>query len=426
MTPQKRRFVGERVRLEDVAQINPKAARQLNDEDEVIFLPLASVNVDGTVSEGIVSKRGEVKKGHPYFRQGDVLVAKITPSFENGKIALASIPLAEGYSSTEFHVVRANPERVRPDYLLAFLRSPQVINHCSQRMKGSAGQKRVPKEVLSNLQMDIPSLDAQADFCLRLNSISGLIRACQLAIDRLDSLVKSRFVEMFGSGDECGGFMCKLSDVAEIASGITKGRKIKKAELIAVPYLSTANVQTGRLDLSVIKTIDATPSEIERFKLFEGDVLMTEGGDPDKVGRGAIAHNLPQNCIHQNHVFRVRLNTEVISPEYFESFLQSPDCREYFFRSSKQTTGIATINRTQLNNLPVWVPPTVEQHKFTAFAAQVDKSRFVDLRNTARAVNRYWVLGDAKDLNGGLIELKCCLFCLHSPTRFHDMSSGRL
>ena len=109
--------------------------------------------------------------------------------------------------------------------------------------------------------------------------------------------------------------MCKLSNVGDITSGITKGRKAKETELVTTPYLSTANVQAGRLDLSVVRTIDVTPSEIERYRLRDGDILMTEGGDPDKVGRGAIAHSLPENCIHQNHVFRVRLNKQVISPE---------------------------------------------------------------------------------------------------------------
>ena len=227
------------------------------------------------------------------------------------------------------------------------------------------------------MEIPVPAIDEQRIIVEQLEMVAAQIKQAETQLAKLDSLVKSRFVEMFEESDRYNGSVYRLADIGEIASGITKGRKARDKELFETPYLSTANVQAGRLDLSVIKTIDATMPEIEKFRLAEGDVLMTEGGDPDKVGRGAVAHNLPKNCIHQNHVFRVRLNRVILYPEYFEMFLQSPGCREYFFRASKQTTGIATINKTQLRNMQVLVPPIKAQEEFLAFASQVDKSRFV-------------------------------------------------
>lgn len=237
--------------------------------------------------------------------------------------------------------------------------------------------KTLNKKTLGQAYVHLPALEVQKMIAARLDFIDEQIRASKSSADKLEHLVKSRFVEMFEESDRYNGSVYRLADIGEIASGITKGRKARDKELFETPYLSTANVQAGRLDLSVIKTIDATMPEIEKFRLAEGDVLMTEGGDPDKVGRGAVAHNLPKNCIHQNHVFRVRLNRVILYPEYFEMFLQSPGCREYFFRASKQTTGIATINKTQLRNMQVLVPPIKAQEEFLAFASQVDKSRFI-------------------------------------------------
>ena len=254
----------------------------------------------------------------------------------------------------------------------------RLLNNENWWIKSGSGQPFVKVRESLKRSIYLPPLSIQKQFAANLRGVESQISIAQRSLAALDSLVKSRFVEMFEESDRYNGSVYRLADIGEIASGITKGRKARDKELFETPYLSTANVQAGRLDLSVIKTIDATMPEIEKFRLAEGDVLMTEGGDPDKVGRGAVAHNLPKNCIHQNHVFRVRLNRVILYPEYFEMFLQSPGCREYFFRASKQTTGIATINKTQLRNMQVLVPPIKAQEEFLAFASQVDKSRFRD------------------------------------------------
>lgn len=299
--------------------------------------------------------------------KGDVLVSVRAPI---GAVNIANDRCCIGRGVA---AIRPNKQLISTSFL-----KHQLLASCKKLEAMGTGStfKAVGKKALSDFPIFIYSEDGQTVIEGQLDWALEQLEHAKREVAELDSLVKSRFVEMFGDRGGHGSFTCKLSEVAEISSGITKGRKTRETELVAVPYLATANVQAGRLDLSSVKTINATPSEIERFKLLEGDILMTEGGDPDKVGRGTIARNLPKNCIHQNHVFRVRLNAQTISPDYFELFLQSPDCRKYFFRSSKQTTGIATINKTQLNNLPVLVPPAEEQQKFATFAAEADKSRF--------------------------------------------------
>ena len=287
-----------------------------------------------------------------------------------GAVGILEIPAATNQAIAGLSI---KTDRVIRDYLYHFLKSQQTLAKSSGR---GAAQNNINLTILRGMEVPLPSIDDQKEIVDQLEGIAVQIEQATAQIDQLDSLVKSRFVEMFEESDRYNRSVYRLADIGEIASGITKGRKARDKEFFETPYLSTANVQAGRLDLSVIKTIDATMPEIEKFRLAEGDVLMTEGGDPDKVGRGAVAHNLPKNCIHQNHVFRVRLNKVILYPEYFEMFLQSPGCREYFFRASKQTTGIATINKTQLRNMQVLVPPIKAQEEFLAFASQVDKSRF--------------------------------------------------
>ena len=86
--------------------------------------------------------------------------------------------------------------------------------------------------------------------------------------------------------------------------------------------MAVSNVKDGYIDWSTVKKIDVTDEEISRYRLLKDDVLITEGGDPDKVGRGAIIKNPLENCIHQNHIFRVRLNKLIVLPVFFAEYLQ--------------------------------------------------------------------------------------------------------
>ena len=132
-----------------------------------------------------------------------------------------------------------------------------------------------------------------------------------------------------------------------------------------------ANVQADRLDLSEIKLIDATDVDRVKCRLIPGDLLMTEGGDIDKLGRCAIWRGEVDLCLHQNHVFRVRMGQSVL-PDYARAFMQSEAARGYFLRVAKRTTGIASINKTQLGRLPVWVPPVALQSAFVQKVNQIE------------------------------------------------------
>lgn len=157
--------------------------------------------------------------------------------------------------------------------------------------------------------------------------------------------------------------MVPLADAAEIAAGITLGRKTKENDLVTVPYLRVANVQDGHLRLDDLKTIAATPGEIEKLTLRNGDLLLTEGGDLDKLGRGALWRDQVPLCIHQNHIFRVRLDTDRYDPEYVSFQIGSPYGKAYFLAHAKKTTGIASINQRVLGAFPVVSPPIKEQRR---------------------------------------------------------------
>ena len=237
--------------------------------------------------------------------------------------------------------------------------------------------KGIKIDTLANLKIPEISIEKQYEVSRIIDKTRIIIEQRKQELMNLNELMKALFVEMFGDMylNSKGWPEAKLESMADVVSGITKGRKTKAEDLTEVPYMAVSNVKDGYIDWTTVKTIEATQQEIEQYRLLADDVLMTEGGDPDKVGRGAIIKEPLENCIHQNHIFRVRLDESMILPEFFAEYLQHQRSKRYFLGCAKQTTGIASINMTQLRALPVLMPPLSKQEEFVLFKAQVNKSK---------------------------------------------------
>jgi type I restriction enzyme, S subunit len=162
-----------------------------------------------------------------------------------------------------------------------------------------------------------------------------------------------------------------LSDVAEVRTGFAKNTSVTVTQPVSVHYLRVANVQDGFLDLSDVSRIDVSRSDLQRFEVLPGDVLMNEGGDLDKLGRGAIWNGAFDPCIHQNHVFVVRCSAAV-RPAYLRMWSSGAVARRYFLVAGKQTTNLASISKTALSQLPVAVPPLHEQDAIAEALSDVD------------------------------------------------------
>lgn len=163
----------------------------------------------------------------------------------------------------------------------------------------------------------------------------------------------------------------QLVNVAEVIGGVTKGRKLKGKKTITLPYLRVANVQDGYLDLSEVKTIEVLPGDLEKYRLIRNDILFTEGGDRDKLGRGTVWNDEVRDCIHQNHIFRARAFDKYVLPAYISLFTKSELARVYFFENASQTVNLASINMTTLGNVPVAVPPFEEQKEIVRRVEQL-------------------------------------------------------
>ncbi|WP_226858347.1 restriction endonuclease subunit S [Diaphorobacter aerolatus] len=154
-----------------------------------------------------------------------------------------------------------------------------------------------------------------------------------------------------------------FDEVAVVIGGVTKGRDLRGKPVVMCPYLAVANVQRGYFKLEHLKSIEIAEDELPKYLVHEGDLLITEGGDWDKVGRTAIWQGGVEKCLHQNHVFKARVPSEKLLKAWVELVFNSGIGRDYFAGASKQTTNLASINMTQLRSFPLPIPPVDEQRR---------------------------------------------------------------
>ncbi|GGE28475.1 type I restriction enzyme, S subunit [Gemmobacter megaterium] len=296
---------------------------------------------------------------------GSVLFSSRAPI---GHIAINSVPMATNQGFKSFV---PGPE-LDASFLYWWLDANRAP---LQAMGTGATFKEVSKAVVERIEIPVPPLEEQRRIAGILDQADALRHLRTRALDRLNTLGQAIFHEMFGDlrTNELGWQEgVTLGELADVVSGITKGRKVKTENLREVPYLAVSNVQDRFLKLEVVKTIEATEDEIARYRLRRDDVLLTEGGDPDKLGRGTLWKEQLPECIHQNHVFRVRVFDDRARPTFLSWQLGSERGKQYFLRSAKQTTGIASINKTQINAFPLVLPPVTLQKKFEEQLSDLD------------------------------------------------------
>lgn len=280
--------------------------------------------------------------------------------------------------SNHFLRLRPHPERLEGRYLARWLNLQFQRGVFTGMCRQWVNQATVGRDSLLALSLGLPPMLAQRRIADVLDKAEALRAMRRAALAQLDTLTQAIFLDMFGDpamNPKGWDETTTLGDAAEIASGVTKGRNLARRITRTVPYLAVSNVQDRSLDLSVVKAIPATEEEIGRYRLLPGDLLLTEGGDPDKLGRGTLWNGEIADCIHQNHIFRVRLVSRALDPLFLNWLVGSSRGKRYFLKSAKQTTGIASINITQLRGFPLLIPPVGLQEEFGQSVAAVERLR---------------------------------------------------
>ncbi|TCT21205.1 restriction endonuclease subunit S [Thiobaca trueperi] len=378
--------------VSSLAQQNPRYP--LKGGKEYPFIEMASVaeNCRGILQ---IDTRKLEGSGLSRFKVNDTLFAKITPCPENGKVAFVdSLPDEFGIGSTEF-IVLSPRNGTDPRFLYHLLCSHAVRGRATARMEGSTGRQRVPEDVFDRrLLVPIPNPDEQTAIARILDAVDVAIERAREALRKAKDLDHSLLHELIEprtgahkSKTAAQWPLKRVDEVAEVGSGLTLGKDVTGFKNVDLPYLRVANVQDGHLDLSTIKTVRVRLDEVDQYRLEAGDVLMTEGGDLDKLGRGALWEGQIPDCLHQNHIFRVRANRALLDPRFFSYVVESDIAKRYFMRVAKRTTNLASTNKTQVRAFRFPVPPLDEQQQI-AEIVQAAKAKIRALEQKEQALQQ--------------------------------------
>ena len=276
----------------------------------------------------------------------------------------AAVCEVEGFCSAHSLVLRTNPEIINPKLFPFFLHSDAFMHRAVDISVGSLSPT-INWGTLKKQEFLIPPKDVQAQLAELFWAIEEVIEGNKKTIKASEALFQSWLNSRVNSKQ--GWALKRLDRVAIIQTGIAKNSKLFEEDgVVERPYLRVANVQDGFLDLEEMKTIHVRKNDIERFSLSNGDLLLTEGGDFDKLGRGYVWQNEVTDCLHQNHVFVVRTNKDVLSPWFLSLVTRSKYGKQYFLRIAKKTSNLASINSSQLKEFRVFVPSMKDQEKILA------------------------------------------------------------
>ncbi|MBN2427890.1 MAG: restriction endonuclease subunit S [Deltaproteobacteria bacterium] len=366
------------VKIKDVAEVNPRLATNSKpDMDELVsFVPMAGVSEKSLSIEAPVDRPySEVSKGFTPFQRGDIIIAKITPCFENGKMAYTNnLPQKLGFGSTEFHVLRPG-DALNGGYLFHLLRGPYVRRAGEMKMKGAAGQRRVPAEFFANLIIPLPPLPEQKRIAAILDAADALRAKRRESFAQLDTLIQSTFLNMFGDPvtNPKGWEQKRLGSICDVGSS----KRVFVNELVEAGVPFYRGTEVGQLGdgQSVEPSLFITKEHYERLKAqsgvpCKGDLLLPSIC-PD--GRIYLVGNDEPFYFKDGRVLWIKSGSLQINSVFLRYHLK----RLFFADYSKIASGttFAELKIFALKDLVVHVPPVHQQERFAAIVESIERQK---------------------------------------------------
>jgi type I restriction enzyme, S subunit len=264
--------------LPEVCELNPKRPRlQRADDVPTAFVPMQAVDdIEGKITGMETRRYEEVKRGYTYFEEKDVLMAKITPSMENGKAAIAQNLIdGIGFGTTEFHVFRPK-EGILPAWIFYFIRRLSFRLEAKSHFRGAVGQQRVPQEFLKSYEIPVPfpndaarSLETQKRIVLRLETLLGEVTSARQLHESIEEdtsqVVERVLLEVFGSPHpEWGNNIIRDVTIGKPQYGLSAALS---EEPVGMPVLRMGNIQNGKITLDKLKYVELSQSEIRKYML---------------------------------------------------------------------------------------------------------------------------------------------------------------
>lgn len=338
-------------------------------------------------------------------RKGDIMLERSGggPEQPVGRVGHVADDLPGHAFSNFLHLLRPNDAEIDPAFLSWVLFRVNKTGRILRLEQQTTQMRNLNFRDYLTMPLPVPPPDEQAAIARVLDAVDAAIDRARDALLEAESLDHSLLHELLDRGRRKSARWqsVRVGEVAEVGSGVTLGKNVSGFKHVELPYLRVANVQDGHLDLGTIKTVKVRVDEAERYRLEAGDVLMTEGGDPDKLGRGTLWEGQISDCLHQNHIFRVRADRSRLDPRFLSLIVESDIAKRYFNRVAKRTTNLASTNKTQVRAFAFPLPPLKDQE------------RIAELMRASKATMR-------------ALKGKCTALEQLKKSMMHDLLTGRV
>lgn len=368
--------------IPEVCSLNPKRPRlQREDNAPTSFVPMQAVDeYEGKITGMETRRYEEVKRGYTYFEENDVLLAKITPSMENGKAAIAQNLIdGFGFGTTEFHVFRPK-EGILPAWIFYFIRRRDFRVEAKSRFRGAVGQQRVPEDFLQSYEIPVPfpidparSLEIQQRVVLRLETLLGEVKSARVLQESINADVNIVFnafsKQVFEQIENKFDKHVLLPITTKIGSGSTP-RGGKSVYLSAgIPLVRSLNVRWNEFTYEELAYIDNdTHQRMISTEVKSGDVFLNITGA--SIGRSCCAPDqiCPANV--NQHVMIIRPLQERLRSRFLMYWLTSPSTQDFILNSQAGATRQA-LTKAQVQNLNIPLPSPEIQDYFINYLDQV-------------------------------------------------------
>ena len=367
----RRRLVSkpETVRLGDVCKVvsgtTPKTNVPEYWDGTLNWVTPAEINDDtGIIYETVrkISEAGVHASSLKSFPAGTVILSSRAPI---GKVAIAG---TEMYCNQGFKNLVCS-DKIFNRYLFRYLKGQKEYLNSLGR---GATFKEISKAIVENIPIPLPSISTQQQIAAILDKVSDLIAERTQQLEKIDLLVKSLFIEIFGDPvtNDKGWDIKRLDQIADSRLGKMLDSK-RQTGNDRYPYLANFNVQWFRFDLEKLNEMDFNEADRSELALEYGDLLVCEGGE---VGRTAIWKNEQQDCFFQKAIHRVRCRTNMCIPEYL-AWVMYQKAMNTNFDGLVTSATIAHLTGVKLKGLQIQVPPLPLQNRFADFVRAADKSK---------------------------------------------------
>ncbi len=356
-------------------------------ETSFTYIDLSSVDneLGRIVSPKVLHGKDAPSRARKVVKAGDVIFATTRPYLKG--IALVPAEYDGQICSTGFSVLRAQQDVLLPQWLYYACRSDLVLDQVLPHMRGASYPAVTDKDVLA-ATIPIPPLSEQQRIVARIEELAAKIeRACELrreAAQEVEAIYDAAVTEVLNSLVDAE--LVTIDTIADVRGGVQKGPH-RAAANNPVRYLTVAHVQRNRISLDDPRYFEVSVDELERWRLEPGDVLMIEGnGSANEIGRTALFKGELRDCVHQNHVIRIRPDQTRINPEFLNVYLNSPVGRAEVQAQSQSTSGLRTLSVNRIKQIKVVLPLLNEQRSIMAYLDSVQVKADVLKRLQAESV----------------------------------------